>query len=225
MARKFIPHYWPFVKGIHRWSVVSSHKGPVMRSFDLALLYVWMNCGTNSWFTSDLRHHDAYVTSLQCKWSHIGNFKHGMICHDKNCVHVGSICVISTISLYGNIAQYHTDQWGWFGYVGTKYSCDIDISYRKKLLFVPSPYLDHIWLICLHHIDLFMESEGCLFCNSCPARCYHLQPGCRKRIRMRLLSNVPLWCQDPSSLNQGFGSHSTSRVRDPLMIRYYLHRL
>ena len=25
------PHYWPFVRGIHRWPVDSSHKGPVMR--------------------------------------------------------------------------------------------------------------------------------------------------------------------------------------------------
>ena len=25
------PHYWPFVRGSHRWSVDSPHKGPVMR--------------------------------------------------------------------------------------------------------------------------------------------------------------------------------------------------
>ena len=30
------PQYWLFVWGIHPWSVDSSHKGPVMRSFDVS---------------------------------------------------------------------------------------------------------------------------------------------------------------------------------------------
>ena len=35
MILKGSPHYWPFVRGIHRSSVDSPHKGPVMRSFDV----------------------------------------------------------------------------------------------------------------------------------------------------------------------------------------------
>ena len=31
---KHFPRYWPFVRGIDRWSVDSPHKGPVRRSFD-----------------------------------------------------------------------------------------------------------------------------------------------------------------------------------------------
>ena len=26
-----VPHYWPFVRGMHRWPMHSPHKGPVMR--------------------------------------------------------------------------------------------------------------------------------------------------------------------------------------------------
>ena len=29
---KHSPRYWPFVRGIHRWPVVSSHKGPVTQN-------------------------------------------------------------------------------------------------------------------------------------------------------------------------------------------------
>ena len=35
-----IPHYWPFVRGIHRWPMDSIHKGPVMLSFDTYFLFV-----------------------------------------------------------------------------------------------------------------------------------------------------------------------------------------
>ena len=34
MAWKCFPHYWPFVRGIHRSPVDSPHKGPVMERFD-----------------------------------------------------------------------------------------------------------------------------------------------------------------------------------------------
>ena len=36
---KPFPHYWPFVRGIHRSPFNSTHKGPVMR----AVMFIW--CG------------------------------------------------------------------------------------------------------------------------------------------------------------------------------------
>ena len=36
MTWKRFLHYWPFVRGIHRWPVDSHHKGPVMRSFGVS---------------------------------------------------------------------------------------------------------------------------------------------------------------------------------------------
>ena len=34
MPSKRVPqHYWPFVRGIHRWSVDSPHQGPVLQNF------------------------------------------------------------------------------------------------------------------------------------------------------------------------------------------------
>ena len=35
MTWKRFPHYWPFVKGIHRWLVDFSHTHSVMQSFDV----------------------------------------------------------------------------------------------------------------------------------------------------------------------------------------------
>ena len=37
MIWKRVPHYWPFVREIHRWPVDSPHKGPVMRTFGVSI--------------------------------------------------------------------------------------------------------------------------------------------------------------------------------------------
>ena len=59
MTWKRFPHYWTFVKGIHRPSVDSPHKGPVMWRFDVLSQNKLLNkqcrlCGP----------HDAHVTSI-----------------------------------------------------------------------------------------------------------------------------------------------------------------
>ena len=63
MAWKRFPHYGPFVRGIHRLSVDSSHKESVMRSFhisfDVASISCW-TCGRVA--APDLS--DTYVMSL-----------------------------------------------------------------------------------------------------------------------------------------------------------------
>ena len=44
MTWKCRTHYWPFVRGIYRWLVYSSHKGPVILS--LGDFLAWANCWT-----------------------------------------------------------------------------------------------------------------------------------------------------------------------------------
>ena len=63
MACKTFPHYWPFVRGIHRWPVDCPHKGPVMWNFDFFFMYVKNTSRTNSRVVDDFRRHDALVTS------------------------------------------------------------------------------------------------------------------------------------------------------------------
>ena len=52
---------------IHRSPVFSTHKGPVMQSFDVFFdVALKKNCWTNIQVVGDLRGHDAHVTSLLC---------------------------------------------------------------------------------------------------------------------------------------------------------------
>ena len=55
-------HCWPFVRGIHRSSVDSPHKGPANRSFDNLLLPSWTSWWTNSPNGDDFSRHDTHVT-------------------------------------------------------------------------------------------------------------------------------------------------------------------
>ena len=57
MTWKRCLHYWPFVKGIHRWPVNSPHKGPVRQTFDISfvvsiprLLHKQSSCGDLKWY-------------------------------------------------------------------------------------------------------------------------------------------------------------------------------
>ena len=34
MIWKWLPHYWPFVRGFYRWPVKSPRKGPIIRTFE-----------------------------------------------------------------------------------------------------------------------------------------------------------------------------------------------
>ena len=63
MKWKSFPHYWPFVKGIHRWPVDSFRKGPVMRTFDVPLLLVRTDCWNNTRIAGDQRGHDVHMIS------------------------------------------------------------------------------------------------------------------------------------------------------------------
>ena len=60
------PHYWPFVRGIHRFLVNSPHKGQWRGAFMFSLICVWINRWVNNLEAGDLRcyhaHYDVIVT-------------------------------------------------------------------------------------------------------------------------------------------------------------------
>ena len=57
---KHFPHYWPYVRGIHRWPVNSPHKGQWRGALMFALICAW----TNGWVyhrdAGDWRCHHAH---------------------------------------------------------------------------------------------------------------------------------------------------------------------
>ena len=62
---KHFPRYWPFVRGIHRSPVNSSHKGQWRGALMYSLVCVWINGWVNNREDGDLRpysvHHDVTV--------------------------------------------------------------------------------------------------------------------------------------------------------------------
>ena len=56
---KRVPRYWPFVRGIHRSSVNSAHKGQWRGALMFSLICAWRNGGVNNGDAGDLRRHRA----------------------------------------------------------------------------------------------------------------------------------------------------------------------
>ena len=59
LVRHF-PHYWPFVRGIHRSPVNSSHKGQWHGALVPSLICAWINGWVNNRESGDLRSHRAH---------------------------------------------------------------------------------------------------------------------------------------------------------------------
>ena len=57
---KHFPRYWPFVRGIHRSSVNSPHKGHWHGAFMLSMICLWTNSWVNNCDAGDLRRHRAH---------------------------------------------------------------------------------------------------------------------------------------------------------------------
>ena len=57
---KHIPRYWPFVRGIHRSPVNSSHKVQWRRALVFSLIYAWIKSRVNNRDAGDLRRHCAH---------------------------------------------------------------------------------------------------------------------------------------------------------------------
>ena len=54
---KHFPRYWPFVRGIHRSTVNSPHKGQWRGALMFSLICAWINGWVNNHETGDLRRH------------------------------------------------------------------------------------------------------------------------------------------------------------------------
>ena len=57
---KHFPRYWPFVRGIHRSTVNSPHKGQWRGALMFFLICVWMNGWVNNREAGDLRRYRAH---------------------------------------------------------------------------------------------------------------------------------------------------------------------
>ena len=57
---KRFPLYWPFVRGIHRSSVISPHKGQWRWALMFSLICSWINGWVNNREAGDLRRHRAH---------------------------------------------------------------------------------------------------------------------------------------------------------------------
>ena len=67
---KHFPRYWPFVQGIHRFPVNSTHKGLWRGALMFSLICVWINGWVNNREAGDLRcyraHYDVIVMWNWC---------------------------------------------------------------------------------------------------------------------------------------------------------------
>ena len=54
------PRYWPFVRGIHRSTVNSPHKGQWRGALIFSLIFAWIDVWVNNRETGDLRRHRAH---------------------------------------------------------------------------------------------------------------------------------------------------------------------
>ena len=57
---KHFPRYWPFVRGIHRSPVNSSHKGQWRGALMFSVICVWINDWVNTREAGDLRRHRGH---------------------------------------------------------------------------------------------------------------------------------------------------------------------
>ena len=60
IKRKHFPRYWPFVRGIHRSSVNSPHKGQWRGALMFSMICAWMNGWVNNREADDLGSHSAH---------------------------------------------------------------------------------------------------------------------------------------------------------------------
>ena len=58
------PRYWPFMRGIHRSVVDSSHTGQWRGALIFSLIYAWTNGWANNRNAGDLRRHRAHYDAI-----------------------------------------------------------------------------------------------------------------------------------------------------------------
>ena len=72
---KQFPRYWPYMRGIQRSPVNSTHKGQWRGALMFSLICVWINGWVNNCEAGDLRrylaHYDVTVINPRSFWEHI----------------------------------------------------------------------------------------------------------------------------------------------------------
>ena len=82
---KHFPRYWPFMRGIHRSPVNSSHKGQWRGALMFSLICAWINGWVKNREAGDLRRYPAYndvIVMCQYEWSWLINKR------DSNHLHI-----------------------------------------------------------------------------------------------------------------------------------------
>ena len=73
---KHFPRYWPFVRGIHRSTINSPHKGQWRGALMFSLISTWINGWVNTPGACDLRRHRAHydiTEMLSCRGCRLWN--------------------------------------------------------------------------------------------------------------------------------------------------------
>ena len=65
---KHFPCYWPFVRGIHRSAVNSTHKGQWRGVLIFSLICTWINGWVNNRKAGDLRRYRAHCDVIVMQW-------------------------------------------------------------------------------------------------------------------------------------------------------------
>ena len=71
---KPFPRYWPFVRGIHRPSVNSPHKGQWRRALMFSLICIWINGWVNNRKAGDLRRYRAHYEVTVMLWPLVSSY-------------------------------------------------------------------------------------------------------------------------------------------------------
>ena len=86
---KHFPRYWPFVRGIHRWSMNSPHKGQWRGALMISLICAWINGWVNNRDAGDLRrlrfHYDV-IAMYESDDASLSIIRSHHSIHNTNCI-------------------------------------------------------------------------------------------------------------------------------------------
>ena len=81
IKRKYFPRCWPFVRGMHRWPLDSSHKGQWREALMFSLICAWTNGWVNNRDAGDSRRYRAHFDVAVMVLS-LSEFKQIVCCVD-----------------------------------------------------------------------------------------------------------------------------------------------
>ena len=85
---KHFPRYWPFVRGMHRSPVSSTHKGQWRGALMFSLICTCMDGWVNNHEAGDLRRHHAYYAVTVMQWNY------------RLTLYVPELCLFSSYTIY-----------------------------------------------------------------------------------------------------------------------------